>query len=67
MELNENMKNKHHSSIQELFRHIQAYSGPCVYLPYSELWDIHNPGILETWGIFRTLSNIYDEAFYKNS
>ena len=29
--------------IQELFRHIQAYSKPCVTLTYLNLWYIQNP------------------------
>ena len=40
--------------IQELFRHIQVYSKPCVTLDifrtvvYSEPWHIHKPGIFRT-------------------
>ena len=47
--------------IQELFRHIQAYSEPFVTLGYGAPWYIQNPSI------FRSLSNIYDEAFCENS
>ena len=34
---------------------------------YSEPWRIQNPGIFRNRGIFRTLSNIYDGTFCKNS
>ena len=34
-------------------------------LTYSELWHIQNAGIFRIRGIFRTLSNIYDEVFSK--
>ena len=52
---------------------IQAYSEPCVILVYSEplVYSEHryiqNAGIFKIRGIFRTLSNIYDEAFCENS
>ena len=36
--------------IQDLFRHIHAYSEPCVTLTYLERWYIWSPGI------FRILS-----------
>ena len=42
--------------IQELFRHIQAYSKPCVTLAYLEPWYIQNPDIFRTRSIFRTLA-----------
>ena len=55
---------------------IQAYSGifktlcnPGIFrtVAYSEPPHIQNVGILKLRGIFRTLSNIYDEAFCENS
>ena len=55
---------------------IQAYSGifktlcnPGIFrtVAYSETPYIQNVGILKLRGIFRTLSNIYDEAFCGNS
>ena len=36
-------------------------------LKYLEPWHIQNHSILRTWGIFRTLPNIYDGTFCKNS
>ena len=41
---------------------IQAYSGLCATLAYSELWYIQNPGIFKTRGIFRTL--VYPKLWY---
>ena len=41
---------------------IQAYSGPCLTLSYSEIWHIHNPGTFKTRGIFRTL--VYPKPWY---
>ena len=45
--------------IQELFRHILAYSKPCVTLAYLEP-DIQNPEIFRTRSIFRAL--VYSET-----
>ena len=57
-----------------IFKHSQAYSGiiqaysePCETLEYSTIWFYQNLGIFRTWGIFKTLSKIYDGAFYENS
>ena len=47
---------------QELFRHIQACSKPCVTLAYLEPWYIQNPDIFRTRSIFRTLA--YSEPRY---
>ena len=42
---------------------------PAIFtsLVYSEHRYIHNAGIFKIRGIFRTLSNMYDEAFCENS
>ena len=47
-------------------KHIQK---PSVFtsLEYSKTPYIQNAGIFKIRGSFRTLSNIYDEAFGKNS
>ena len=47
-------------------KHIQ---NPSIFttLVYSETRYIQNDGIFRIRGIFRTLSNIYDEAFCENS
>ena len=48
--------------IQELFRHIQAHSEPCVTLSYLEPWYIWNLNIFRTRSIFRTLA--YSQPWY---
>ena len=60
--------------IQELFKHTQAYSEPCVtlvyfesFLPCSEPGAYSEPLYIQNPEIFRTLSNIYDGAFCENS
>ena len=47
-------------------KHIQN-PGIFAALVYLELWYIQNAGILKIQAIFRTLSNIYGEAFWENS
>ena len=41
--------------IQRLFRHIQAYSEPCIFPAYLEPWYIQNPDIFRTRNIFSNL------------
>ena len=45
-----------------IFRHIQAYSAPCVILAYSQLCHILNPDIFRTGGLFKILWNV-DQAY----
>ena len=49
--------------IQELFRHIQAYSQPCVTLAYFGPWYIQNSKIFRTRSIFRTLAHSKSKAY----
>ena len=46
-----------------------SYFGKGIFrtLAYLEPWHIHNYDIFRTRGIFRTLPNIYDGTFCKNS
>ena len=48
--------------IQGLFRHIQAYSEPCITLAYLETWYIQNLDIFRTRSIFRNLA--YSQFWY---
>ena len=48
--------------ILQSFRHIQAYSEPCLTLACLESWYIRNPDIFRTRSIFRTLA--YSEPWY---
>ena len=48
--------------MQGLFRHVQAYSKPCVTLAYLQPWYIQNPDIFRTTSIFRTLA--YSQAWH---
>ena len=56
-----------HSPTQRLyflnapFRNIQAYSGPCVTLAYSQPSYIPSPGIFRTGSMFKTMWN-FDQA-----
>ena len=43
-------------------RIIEAYSKPCVTLPYLEPWRIQNPDISQTRNIFRT--QVYSEFWH---
>ena len=44
------------------FRHIQAYSKPCVTLIYLKLWYVCNPDIFRTKSIFRIPA--YSQLWY---
>ena len=48
--------------IQELFRHIHAYSEPCVTLEYLEPWYIQNPEMFRTRSTLKTLA--YSQPWY---
>ena len=48
---------KHINAYWSIFRLIQAYSGACVTLAYSQPCHILNPGIFRTGGTFKTLPN----------
>ena len=48
--------------MQELLRHIQVYSEPCVTVAFLELWYIQNPDIFRTRSLFRTLA--YSQPWY---
>ena len=51
--------------IQDLFRHIQAYSGSSVNLAYSEPWHIKNYRHIQNPGIFRFL--VYSQPWYSEN
>ena len=53
---------KHIQHFKGIFRLIQAYSGPCVTLTYSQPCYILSPGIFRTRGIFKILW-IFDPAY----
>ena len=66
---------RHNQAYPEI---IQAYSKSRVTLAYSESWYIQNPAIFRTRNIqnagifkirnmFRTLLNLYNDTFCKNS
>ena len=51
--------------IQELLRHIQVNSGPCVNLVYSQLWHIENQRPIQKPVMFRIL--VYSELLHSEN
>ena len=59
-----------HVKINEAVKKEMSFSrNRWCYLTFSESepGHIQNPGIFKTCSIFKTLSNIYDRAFYENN